>query len=243
MCRMILAAGKFEMKPLLDGLVLMAEDRNERHEENAHSIFKHPDGWSIAYKKKNQLEIYKSVKPCFSDEKLTEFESLKSPFVVLHARQATVGNTTYHNVHPFCDQFSQKMYTFFHNGTVREELPISPEYHPKGSTDSERLFYYLLSQFEMDSAIPSYKSALNRLKNYSALNSFFCTADQTFVVNAHSKSPQYYTMKYSVDSDSIIISSEILPGLAQRNWEPLINRSFIQIEHSANIPTLTIDSL
>ncbi len=49
MCRMIFAKGKFDVTALIDDMIIMALDKNERHEENANEQFLHEDGWGACY--------------------------------------------------------------------------------------------------------------------------------------------------------------------------------------------------
>lgn len=231
------------MKSLLDGLMMMANDLNERHEENESTDFKHSDGWSIIYEKDHQLQIYKSLKPCYEDERLFDFESLQSLFVSLHARKASVGEISYHNVHPFVDTLNGKTFAFCHNGTVRDNFDISPIYKPKGNVDSERFFYYILTHLDAADLVSSYKKILKSIMNYSSMNSFLCSIDQSFIVNQYTLNPRYYTMKLTQDDASIIISSEVLPTLPNRRWTPLKNMTFIKIVHKNLTPVMEISSV
>jgi len=72
MCRMIFAAGKFDVNWLIDDIKKMASDNNEKHEENAHSEFKHSDGWGIAYLDGNRLKTFRSEKAIYEDSYIHE---------------------------------------------------------------------------------------------------------------------------------------------------------------------------
>jgi len=117
----------------------------------------HPHGWGIAYYLTGQHTPHqvKSVEAAFSDDRFSRVsEFLTSNAVLAHVRKATVGELTLENTHPF----EYAGWSFCHNGTifgfrdfedaVRER--IHPRFHPHiaGTTDSEGLFYAVLSELE-----------------------------------------------------------------------------------------------
>lgn len=234
MCRILLAVGKFEMKPLLDGFALMAADLNEKHEENEAGAFGHPHGWGIIFWKKNQLKIFKSIAPCFEDPSLRDFESLESPFVVLHARRASIGDVVLKNVHPFSQKFNGENAAFCHNGTVYEDLPAKTEFQPRGATDSERLFCHLLSHL-IDAEMPeSLLQTVNGIRDYSSLNSVLCLPNRILLLNKFSRNPRYYTMKIARQGEATLVSSEVLPTLPDLPWEKLTNGTLLDFQRVAN---------
>lgn len=230
MCRMLLAVGKFEMKPLLEGLAIMAADKNERHEENENVLFQHADGWGIVYRENNELKIYKSTKPCFEDPGLYDFEKLESPFVVLHARRASKGEVIFENVHPFGYQMADILSAFFHNGTVYQDLPIDSRFKPRGSTDSELFYYYLLSQINWELLPDSYLAALRAINDYSSINSMFCLRDRLLLLNQYKINPLYYTMKITQDDHATLVSSEVLPTLPAHSWKKIENGTLLDFQ-------------
>lgn len=116
-----------------------------------------PHGWGIAYYLTNQSDptLIKSMRSAFDDERFARISSfLTSHAVLAHVRKATVGVVEECNVHPF----RWKTWTFVHNGTVFgfEQIRavllgrVHPRFHDliEGDTDSELLFYLVLSQLE-----------------------------------------------------------------------------------------------
>jgi predicted glutamine amidotransferase len=114
----------------------------------------HPHGWGIAYYLSGDAEPteVKSVTAAFTDERFARVsEFLTSHAVVAHVRKATVGELGLENTHPF----QWQGWSFCHNGTVfgfREiEDEVRTMIHPRfldnieGTTDSETLFYVVLS--------------------------------------------------------------------------------------------------
>ena len=108
----------------------------------------HKDGWGIGY----EGEVIKDINPAKESELLTQTgKSLETDGALFHLRLASKGITVnIDNNHPF----TYGTTTFMHNGTIRpsdaaEEF-ISDKYKAlvTGTTDSERLFYALLSQVD-----------------------------------------------------------------------------------------------
>ena len=232
MCRMLMAVGDFEMQPLLDGLCLMAKDQNERHEENMDKPLVHEHGWGIIYRSGNELKTYKSTKACFNDPKLERFQKQKTRFVALHARFASIGNRDLNNTHPFEAQWNGEKTAFCHNGTIRNKIPYDKKFHPAGTTDTEKYFFYLLSNLNPANISVSWHKLIAGFSNYTAANAFLCRHNQAVAMNAFTVHPLYYTMKISVSPSSLIVSSEILPNLLNRKWEPLKNGTVIQTSFS-----------
>ena len=117
----------------------------------------HPHGWGIAYYLAGEStpRQVKSIEAAFTDERFQRVsEFLTSHAVVAHVRKATVGDLSIENTHPFFDQG----WTFCHNGTIfgfRDiEAEVRERIHPRflprisGTTDSEHLFYLVLTALE-----------------------------------------------------------------------------------------------
>ena len=225
MCRMIFAKGKFDVNMLIDDMIIMALDKNERHEENADKIFQHGDGWGLCYLQNSELIVHRSVRPIFDDPAIDQFRSLKTDMFILHARHASLGKVVPANVHPFESQ----RYVFFHNGTIYEALPFDREFHPRGTTDSERYFYYLISSKNQEIDRLQLQEKLTRLTDFSGANFILTTGQKTFIANWYAINPRYYTMKKMSENSTTIISSEILPHFSQKNWEPLKNHDILEI--------------
>src|SRR3989338_5626309 len=103
MCRMLLALGNIEPKIIIEDAALMAKDLTFDHEHNAsgRGVFAHGHGWGIAYTKRNKFQVDKSVKAIYKDTNRKLYHTLSTNFLLIHARQATVGKTQIHNTHPF----------------------------------------------------------------------------------------------------------------------------------------------
>ncbi|MBX2803020.1 MAG: class II glutamine amidotransferase [Myxococcales bacterium] len=123
--------------------------------ENAVSAqsVRHPDGWGIGWVTDDDAYVVKSTNAAHASQRFQRAsERLMSHTFVVHVRRATVGVVDHVNAHPF--RFGR--WLFAHNGTVFDfermgpwiESRIAERFQPLilGDTDSERLFYWLLTR-------------------------------------------------------------------------------------------------
>lgn len=112
----------------------------------------HPDGWGVSYYVQGSPHIVKSSTSALGDSIFRKVSGVvSSNTVVAHIRKATHGELNILNTHPF--QYGN--WVFAHNGNIKNfnthksEIlnHISPPLRRfiLGSTDSEVLFYFLLS--------------------------------------------------------------------------------------------------
>jgi predicted glutamine amidotransferase len=115
----------------------------------------HADGWGIGYYQGDDAYVLKSEAGACGDERFERVtERLRSQTFVVHVRRATVGAPDYFNSHPF----RHGLWVFAHNGTIwdferlrpRLLAAIRPDLADMifGSTDSEHVFFYLLSALD-----------------------------------------------------------------------------------------------
>lgn len=112
----------------------------------------HPDGWGVAYYVQNSPHVVKSAKSALNDSIFKKVSGIvSSQTVVAHIRKTTVGDNNILNTHPF--QFGS--WIFAHNGNItdfkdkRQDLlaRVNPNFRRfiLGDTDSELIFYFILS--------------------------------------------------------------------------------------------------
>ncbi|NOZ62425.1 MAG: hypothetical protein GXO74_12180 [Calditrichaeota bacterium] len=219
MCRMIFARGKFDTDTLIDDMIIMALDKNERHEENAKQQFRHADGWGACYLQDGGLVVHKSVRAIFDDHKIDELRNLGTNLFILHTRRASQGSIDGKNVHPFVAEQNGQKYVFFHNGTIFEKLTFSKKFHPQGATDSEKYFFYLLGDSRHELNEVFLRQKLIRLNDFSGANFILTSGEKTFIANWYATNPRYYTMKKFSENSTTIVSSEILPHYREKNWQ------------------------
>lgn len=110
----------------------------------------HKNGWGI-YLKDDASEIivkeYLKATDSLYLKALLE-QKLETNLCIAHIRSATIGEVSDNNAHPFTgiDKFGRQ-WVLCHNGTLFD-APVLDKYHyiQEGSTDSERLFLYLLER-------------------------------------------------------------------------------------------------
>ena len=132
----------------------------------------HPDGWGIAKFDDEELDIEKEPLPAFKSKRLRNVldNEIESSIMLAHIRLATIGYDEYENSHPFWGfDDSGRMWTLIHNGTIFEGDVLSPFlYCQKGSTDSERLFLYLLKK--INEAIDKKGEPLDPAERFDVIN-------------------------------------------------------------------------
>ena len=112
----------------------------------------HSDGWGIGYFIDEDPYLFRTSKGAAQDDSFRRFsEGLRSNTLLVHIRKATVGSIDPINSHPF----RYGSWIFAHNGTIfgfdkikdKMQAEILPVYQRVlfGNTDSETIFYFLLS--------------------------------------------------------------------------------------------------
>jgi len=113
----------------------------------------HPDGWGVGYYVQGTPHIIKSSESAAIKSNLFKKVSgvVSSQTVLAHIRKSTQGNNNLLNTHPF--QYGQ--WVFAHNGNIKDfdkkRSTIAGHILPElkrfilGETDSELIFYFLLS--------------------------------------------------------------------------------------------------
>jgi glutamine amidotransferase len=117
----------------------------------------HPDGWGVAYYLDDFPHLIRSANSAMNCSIFKRVSgTVSSNTVLAHIRKATEGNKTILNTHPF--QFSN--WVFAHNGNIKDFEQKKSELHKLidhelfgfilGDTDSEVLFFIILSQLKED---------------------------------------------------------------------------------------------
>ena len=112
----------------------------------------HGHGWGVADYRDGLPLVEKQTWAAYHGEHFAKSAArVYAHTVIAHVRRATVGGTSIENTHPF----HHGVWIFAHNGTVPNFLKVRdrmmPEIEPifrndiRGTTDSEHVFYYLMS--------------------------------------------------------------------------------------------------
>jgi len=149
--------------------------------ENALSVQSsdHPDGWGVAYYLQSIPHVVKSAKAAVEDNIFKRVSGVVSSETVLaHIRKTTVGENNILNTHPF--QYGR--WVFAHNGhivdfkTKKENLCKLIDDDLKryilGQTDTEYIFFYLLSEMKKHFSLDDQHIDIKKLINviHSALD-------------------------------------------------------------------------
>lgn len=116
---------------------------------------RHPDGWGIGWFVDDDAYVIKSSNAAHASDRFERASTvLTSHTFLVHVRRATVGDVDPLNAHPF--RFGR--WLFCHNGTLFGFDQLGPwlreRTHPDldplvlGDTDSERLFFWLLTRLD-----------------------------------------------------------------------------------------------
>lgn len=199
----------------------------------------HKDGWGIAY----DGEILKDLDPAKDSELLSQSSSQRlSTGALLHLRQASKGiSVNIDNNHPFTFEST----TFMHNGTIRPitiaEQLISAKYQPlvTGTTDSERVFYAMLSQIDELGLIEGVRNTINLLRGlavYTAMNIMVQTPDYLIAVcefNPENQSEwsslDHYELRFTTRGNDILVGST---GWSNSDWQHLKNHTMLVVNRA-----------
>ncbi len=238
MCRMLLALGKIDLKTIIEDAALMAKDLIFDHEHNqrgGRGSLPHANGWGLAYLQRNQFIVKKTTLPLFKDKNKAKYYPLNTSFLLLHARYATVGNVNIHNNHPF--HFKKKNigdFIFCHNGTIEEKISHDHQFTMQGTTDSERLFYAILTNFVPSRNPKTITKTINQYNYPIGCNIILATEEKTYISINCRTCPKYVEMHLLQDKDKLIISSEPLPHI-KGIWTTLKSGTLLEINNKTRI--------
>ncbi|MBU0470689.1 MAG: class II glutamine amidotransferase [Nanoarchaeota archaeon] len=235
---MLIASGNFDLNPILDGALLMAKDQNTVHELNKEKglgSWIHDSGWGAAYLNKDkEWVLKKSIKPIYDDPSLNEIRKIKTNLFILHIRKKIGSEISHDNTHPFRSDDEQKKETFIfcHNGFIDEKITFDPKYELKGETDSEKLFYSILTDLKKNKLEKAVRKNLNHYRKEVGSNIILSIKEKAVIAIKENKFPKYYQMEIGKNKEMILVSSEHLtiPGLF---WEPIEQGDIVTLDHDS----------
>jgi len=145
----------------------------------------HDSGWGMAaYERANGLDprLVRFAEAAFSNPDFVDATELKARIFNVHVRRATMGGLAPENTHPFV----LGSYSFGHNGTILRyprllERPTVTA--PRGDTDSEAFFNFLMTIYDAGDPIGSLRRAIRTTVErspFSGLNFLFSDGDRLF---------------------------------------------------------------
>lgn len=111
----------------------------------------HVDGWGMAFHDGEAARVFHDAgRAC--DAPMAAFlrrHPLRARTVLAHVRKATQGAVALANCHPFQRQWKGRSWLFCHNGDLQGfRPPLHGGQPPRGQTDSEHAFCWLLQQLQ-----------------------------------------------------------------------------------------------
>ena len=217
----------------------------------------HCDGWGITTLNRGD-DIARLVKAPeiarSSDNFKSTLNNTNADGALMHFRWATSGlPVSEENTHPF----THGGYTFIHNGAIYPPAAldglINNKYKPfiKGDTDSERYFYFLLTEIDSYGLVDGSISAIKKLRqfDFSSVNAMLMNGNEFVTICEHDpkRKPDwatdgYYDLYYKVSqrnggSEVVVASS----GWDQTGWTNLPNHSILIADRAAlTVKVLTV---
>jgi predicted glutamine amidotransferase len=145
----------------------------------------HDSGWGMAVYERadgRDPDLVRFPKPAYDDDEFLEVTSRKGRIFNVHVRRATMGGLALENTHPFC----LGSHTLGHNGTIVRypRLLDDPRVaRPKGDTDSEAFFNFLMACYDCSDAVGSLRHAVAetvKRSSMSGLNFLFSDGDRLY---------------------------------------------------------------
>ena len=145
----------------------------------------HDSGWGMAvYERADGLDprCVRFPEAAFSDPDFLDATDIRGRIFNVHVRRATMGGLALENTHPFC----LGSYSLGHNGTILR-YPCLLEHpsvaRPRGETDSEAFFNFLMTIYDAGDPIGSLRRAVRTTVErspFSGLNFLFSDGDRLF---------------------------------------------------------------
>ena len=211
----------------------------------------HPDGWGYAHINRtgDTAVKFREAIPALNSTHLQDQLRTNTDGALLHFRWASKGlDIKESNSHPF----TYGDITFIHNGSFAPFDVLEPYIADKykklfeGETDSERYFYYLLTEIDKYGFIDGIEKALAFIKaniSHSSANmmimntKYFVTAcryNQDRIPLAFKDDVDYYELRYKKTANGVVVASS---GWDQDGWELIPNDSLLIFDR--NDQTLT----
>ena len=205
----------------------------------------HCDGWGITALNRSdgQAQLVKAPEIARSSDNFkSALNNTNADGALMHFRWATSGlPVSEENTHPF----THDGYTFIHNGAIYPpsalEGLIAPKYKGAiiGQTDSERYFYFLLTEIDSLGLVEGVTSAVRKIKehyDFSSINAMLMS-DQFFITICEhdpARKPDwavagYYDLFYKSEQGQVVVASS---GWDQAGWANLPNHHMLVVDRS-----------
>jgi predicted glutamine amidotransferase len=145
----------------------------------------HDSGWGMAvYERADGLDprLVRFPSAAHTDGQFIDATAMRGRIFNVHVRRATMGDLAAENTHPFC----LGSYSLGHNGTILryprllDHPGVAP---PRGATDSEAFFNFLMAGYDAGDPIGSLRRSVVRTVGcspLSGLNFLFSDGDRLY---------------------------------------------------------------
>ena len=169
----------------------------------------HDSGWGMSVYRRADGQEPRCVRfpePAFEGDEFIEATELRGRIFNVHVRRATMGGLAPENTHPFC----LGPYSFGHNGTiVRYPKLLEPGVpKPKGQTDSEVFFNFLMRDFDDGHPRKCMRKAVRTLierSPFSGINFLFSDGEKLFAYKLG-----VFELHWASRDGALVVSSERL---------------------------------
>ena len=205
----------------------------------------HCDGWGVATfdHAAGKSHLTRAPETAQGSNSFAEtISKTKTDGALLHLRWATSGiPVSENNTHPFISHG----YSFIHNGAIHPatalDSEISEKYKSeiKGETDSERYFYFVLTEIEKHGLVEGVISAVRKIKgkyDYSSINAMLMTESHFITICEHDPARKpgwavegYYDLFYKFDEGDLVVASS---GWDQTGWKNLPNHHVLVVDRA-----------
>jgi glutamine amidotransferase len=169
----------------------------------------HDSGWGIAVYKRADGEGPKCLRlpeAAFEADEFVEATELCGRIFNVHVRRATMGGLSPENTHPFC----LGPYSFCHNGTIVRypKLLERDVATPRGQTDSEAFFNFLMRDFDDGHPRRCLRNAVQKVIErtpFSGINFLFSDGYKLYAYKLG-----IFALHWAARPGSLIVASEKL---------------------------------
>lgn len=198
----------------------------------------HVDGWGLVYFDTVYPRVLGLSDRSILDEMDVYLSTSRrvledgSRIVIAHIRKASKGiPVSIANTQPFI----YHRWAFCHNGTVRDVGKLDVKLPLNGSSDSERLFKYIvqlmLDGYDIREAL---KQIHGVIEDYTALNFILSDGEMVYAYRCCRIDEYYYTLYYLMGGSYVAVCSEALERIDSR-WLPLGNNQLLSIDRDLNV--------
>jgi predicted glutamine amidotransferase len=167
----------------------------------------HDSGWGMAVYKKADGEDPRCLRfpeAAYQDGEFVEATGLTGRLFNVHVRRATMGGLSPENTHPFC----MGPYSFCHNGTImRFHKLLEPDMiTPRGQTDSEYFFNFLMREFDPEHPRQTIRKAIRSIVErspFSGLNFLLSDGEKLYAYKLG-----IFELHWSARRGSLAVASE-----------------------------------